>query len=950
MRIVYYGRRILSISVAGLFLSLCLFILAAESARGADSFVIQWENPSSKLPWLGKVDVRAFDANLALKVVPLSQISPGYPNGVRAHLTKKGSEPAWIQVRLSNGYGFLFSDKMLDEHPYLWVRDMGIYISRLGTWTDTAGQRAAAAALVTESLTKPFVSCAEKYFQWTGYVEHRTKLDDKIWDFVKEKERWPVEARAVQHISQLPEVDVEYFTSRFPDLKYSRMYLGWPDHNDEFILWNNGKIGVSSRSVGGDSKRFPDEPWQPRAAGYTVQFGVGDSPRYREYGDGNVHQHLQDGFHLIATTEWSEPQLQVKQTSFAYPLDGEEIKTGVEPLLAWTQLLVSNPKAEDRRTYLGVEFTNEDFAGSIPLPNFGDLTWRRGGFYLLGKLVAVIDPILQFEAVPTTEGRKRFRALVNLPASSTQHFTFAAFYRPVSPERIKDVSALGYDAALQRTLNFWNKLDAQGTAIRVPEELFNNLYRTFLPRITINSDLDLNGLSVFQTGPIIYNRVWHHITANAVADYLARRGYFELAKRYLEPIFRWQGMPAPDSPAIQDWSGFFGAPPQQCPLVWLMYQGMVQWASARYFELSNDRNWLDEKLPALLKSMDWVKSVRRQTKRMNADGTKPLGYGWFPPGRVTDGSHGTSIFSDANIWRGMDFMTRVLETIGHPRAAEFRGETDDYRQCLQDGMRRAAAERPLVRLNDDTWVPYLPGYLETMPGQIEPTRWYAAVVDGPWEGGLLDTQLFPPGSPENDWLVNFFEDTYSPMNPSLPDEPQWACHASEYLARDHVSNFLYTLYSHSTTTLARETLTTYEHRSGGIDRVYELTGWAAGYWTRNFTSMLCRTVGEDLWLMQATPRRWLEDGKKVEVSRLQTEFGPISFSVDSDIGSGGIQAKITMPQRRVPRNVRIRFRVPESRKIKSVTVNSVKWLDYDAAGEWIVLPGSLKEAAIEVRY
>jgi hypothetical protein len=468
--------------------------------------------------------------------------------------------------------------------------------------------------------------------------------------------------------------------------------------------------------------------------------------------------------------------------------------------------------------------------------------------------------------------------------------------------------------------------------------------------MTINSDLDLNGLSVFQTGPIVYNRVWHHITSNGVADYLARRGYFDLARRYLEPYFRWQGIPAPDSPAIKDWTGFFGAPLQQCPLVWLMYQGMIQWASARYFELSNDRAWLGEKLPALLKSMDWVASVRGQSKRLNFDGSKPLNYGWFPPGRVTDGSHGTSIFSDANIWRGMDSMTRVLETIGHSRAAEFRRETEDYRVCLQDGMRRAASERPLVRLNDDSWVPYLPAYLEKMPGQIEPTRWYAAVVDGPWEGGLLDTQLFPPGSPENGWLVNYFEDSYSPMNPSLPDEPQWACHASEYLARDLIGAFLYTFYSHSTTTLARQTLTTYEHRSWGKDRVYELTGWAAGYWTRNFTNMLCRTVGEDLWLMQATPRRWLEDGKKVEVTKLQTEFGPISFSVDSTIRSGSIQAKVAIPQRRVPRNVRIRLRVPGSRKISSVTVNGAKWVDYDAAGEWVVLPGSLKAAAVEVRY
>lgn len=82
-----------------------------------------------------------------------------------------------------------------------------------------------------------------------------------------------------------------------------------------------------------------------------------------------------------------------------------------------------------------------------------------------------------------------------------------------------------------------------------------------------------------------------------------------------------------------------------------------------------------------------------------------------------------------------------------------------------------------------------------------------------------DSGVEAAGSPENAWTVNFFEDTYSPMNPSLPDESQWACHTAEYLGRDLVKNFLYAFYSQSTTTLARQTLTTYEHRSGGKGRV-----------------------------------------------------------------------------------------------------------------------------------
>ncbi len=245
-------------------------------------------------------------------------------------------------------------------------------------------------------------------------VEHEPRLDQKIWDFVEEKQSWPIDARSIEHIAKMPEVDSKYFFNRFPDLKYSRIYLGWPDHNDEFILWNNGKIGVSSRSVGGDPEEFPDVPWQPRARGFTFQFGVGDAPRFREYGDSSITQSLLDGFQLVVATDWEEIGLSVHQTNFAYPLQGETIKTGVEPLLAWTELQLENSKDREVSTYLGIEFTNEDFffhgrkTARMPLPDIEALTWREGGFYLLGELVLVSDPSLKFEEIPTTQGRKRF--------------------------------------------------------------------------------------------------------------------------------------------------------------------------------------------------------------------------------------------------------------------------------------------------------------------------------------------------------------------------------------------------------------------------------------------------------------------------------------------------------------------------------------------------------------
>ena len=50
------------------------------------------------------------------------------------------------------------------------------------------------------------------------------------------------------------------------------------------------------------------------------------------------------------------------------------------------------------------------------------------------------------------------------------------------------------------------------------------------------------------------------------------------------------------------------------------------------------------------------------------DGERPINYGWLPPGRVTDGSAGTSTFSDCINWMGFNELVRVLERIDHDRA------------------------------------------------------------------------------------------------------------------------------------------------------------------------------------------------------------------------------------------------------------------------------------------
>jgi hypothetical protein len=939
------------------FISIAMLLAVAARAE-AGRFFIQWSDLDARNPWLKEVSVSVHTGNATVKSKPLPRGMDEYPNGLEVAFEIGGdaAEPVWFRVKLAGDYGFTVSPAMLRDHSYLWVKAMGLYLSRDG-WAATAAARADTDRLIAESRAKPFVSTAERYTHWTGLTGHEPDdLHRFAWDFVNAKESWPAEAKVIDRIAAMPEIDAAYFFDRVPDLTRTKMFLGWPNHNDQFTLWSHGRVTVSSQSVGGDPK-VKDLVWHPRARDYSFQYSIGAAalPRLREYGDPGVSQRLADGYNLIPVSQWEDDGFRLEQTCFALPQSTAPVRTGLEPLLLWTRLDVANTAASARDAWLGLEFNDQAFVTFVtasPLPEVGKITWRDGAFYAGDKVLAVADPALVFERQPAHGAVSRFRARVPLAAGEKRSFAVAHFYRVSDGASRPVVNVAEFESARRRFTGHWDGIAAAGASIRVPEEWLNNLYRTFLPRIMINAHLDPTGQVVVHTGPIQYARVWHHITSLGVGGDLARRGQFELCRRYMEAFFRWQGIPAPDSPAITDWTGFFGAPPEQCPKVWISYQGMVLWAAARYYQLSGDRQWLDAHLPALIQGMEWIVRNRRVTMKLEADGSKPINYGWLPPGRVGDSGKGdmNGIYSDASAWRGMDELAGVLRDIGHPRAAEFQTEADDHRRCIVDSERRSSAMRPLVRLNDSTWVPYLPAALQTTGGERDAKAKYANVVDAAWGWGILDTGVFGRGAPEARWLLDVWEDDYALLVPALSDEPFTTGPMAEYLAADQVENYLYAFYSQSANTLDRETLTTFEHRSWGQKRAFELTPWAAGYWTANFTNLLCRTFGDELWLLQATPRRWLENGKEISVEKLQTEFGPVSFRVRSKLASGTIEAEVQPPSREPAKKLRLRLRVPAGRVLRAVTVNGQAWKDFDPTGGWIALPAGKETLKIEADY
>ena len=112
--------------------------------------------------------------------------------------------------------------------------------------------------------------------------------------------------------------------------------------------------------------------------------------------------------------------------------------------------------------------------------------------------------------------------------------------------------------------------------------------------------------------------------------------------------------------------------------------------------------------------------------------------------------------------------------------------------------------------------------------------------------------------------------------------------------------------------------------------------------------MLVRELGEDLLVGQAMPRHWLGSGKRVEVRRAPTVFGPLSLAIESEADRGRINVTIDPPARRPPRSILLRLRHPRSRPIQAVTVNGVAsdWF----TGDTVTLTPADGPMTVEVTY
>ncbi len=648
-------------------------------------------------------------------------------------------------------------------------------------------------------------------------------------------------------------------------------------------------------------------------------------------------QTLKDGLPVV-TTVFERDQVRYEVEQFAYPLNGPpETRRGDVPMVLMQRIRMTDLSGEDRN--LAVTMVHERHLAAEDDPG---LVQEQVGEKVFLEDAAHHDVLLAVRpegaklawAGVRESGQKSTRAditlTVDLPAHTTKEFFVTLPSPMVDAAGHETLARLQYKDARARTLEFWSSYLEKGAQFEVPEKSVNDLFRAnlwhalMLPRIHSDGRMDLpySDFAYSQTGT-----PWP-INQAVYVDYMlyGLRGYNHIATDELAAIYRNN----------QEFNGRVNGFAH-----WLAYTPGMMYATAQNYLLSNDRKTFEALLPDTYKALDWTLAETRSASSSTGV-TQGLVEG--PLNDLT--GDGYWAFNQAYLYAGLELMGKALARYGSPRAQKCFQAAGEYRAAIERGFSAASVQSPLVELRDHTWIPYVPSNA-TVPGRNY-QLWYPSDVDT-GATHLIRLEAVPADGLIAESLLNDHEDNLFLHGWGLANEPVYDQQATAYLLRDDVKAVIKAFYSMMAGGFSHGVYEPVEHwwRWGQ----YFGPPSTDGAWFELYRNMLVRESDDHtLILMQATPRAWLEDGKRIAVHNAPTWFGDVSCQVQSSAASGSIRATVELDGRLAANRVLLRIRHPQGKPIKGVTLNGKEWKDFDVQQEWVSLPPAGGKYDLILRY
>jgi len=314
--------------------------------------------------------------------------------------------------------------------------------------------------------------------------------------------------------------------------------------------------------------------------------------------------------------------------------------------------------------------------------------------------------------------------------------------------------------------------------------------------------------------------------------------------------------------------------------------------------------------------------------------------GLFPKERYC-GDIATRVHSlnpNASCWRGMRDFSAVLADIGQEeQAGKYKAIAAEFRLAISNAVARSE--------DRSTSPPFIPIMLfgeekayDRLTGSMVGSYWNLLA---PY---VIGSGIFGPGSERERWMLDYLQEhggicmgmirfhQHSGLfaNEDALDDLYGLRYTIKLLELDEVDRALVSFYGKLAQGMTRGTFIGAE--GTGLRALDEFgrpmylppnsSANALLLWSLRY--LLVQDLDRDddgkpetLRLGFATPKTWLEDGKRIKVEGAPTAFGPISYEVESRLAKGEIVATLALPERNPASKTWLRAGVPDGWRVTS---------------------------------
>ena len=658
--------------------------------------------------------------------------------------------------------------------------------------------------------------------------------------------------------------------------------------------------------------------------------------------------------------------VELEQRGFAVPLSGTFAAelAGDDTTCALVRFRFTNRSSRPARAELPVSYSSSSGVEAIPDCPRDPISASAGRIRTTYRRKQVLRCAYQ-TAMVVGKGAKAVVFSKRLaPGATCELVLKVPLIALESREELAALEALGFATCDRRFRTYWLAEASRGAKLTAPDSRLTALHELHLPIVEISDVAMPDDPALINTsvGTGVYGNFANE--SCMIIQELTQRGLIDEARRRLDVWLKYQSTVGLTGNFSDHLGVYYGAGGYECGQHYNQHHGWVLWALAEHYLYTRDEKWLAGIADSLVAACDWVFRQRRLTM-----GRLPHSRGWergfLPAGGLEDvGDYAYWLPTNALTWRGTDAAAKALRAAGHPQARRIARESNAYRRDLLAGFETMRRHAPLVRLRDGRWAPHYPSRLYRRGRDV---GWIRETLEGSIY--LLISGLLSPTSRQGGWICDDYHDNryMSPPFGYPIDDPQhqWFHRGGfsmqpnllagllPHLDRDEPDIYIWMYFNALASCYRPETGALIEHPMPCLgfsnDVPFKTSDQANSVmWLRYMFVYPGRH--DTLHIGKAIPRGWFAQNRPFGLKGVLTPFGRLSVEYTPSPATRTITADIKLSLHTAPKRVSLRFRHPQSKPIRKVTVNGKDVRPPKRKAGDIDLTGLSGRLRVEVRY